>query len=92
MIGFGGMFAALLLGMVFVPGSWKKRSLKRAAAGVYVGIMVTSLMLIASCGGSSSGSGSGTNPNGTAAGTYSLTVTATMNSTTQNVSLTLVAQ
>jgi len=96
MIGFGGMFAGLMLGIVFVPSGWRKRSLKRAASGVYLGAMVAALMLIASCGGSSSGSGSGsgsgTNPNGTPAGTYSLTVTANLNSTTQTVALTLVVQ
>ena len=92
LIGFGGMFAALLLGMVFVPVSWRKRSLKRAAGGVYLGVMVATLMLIASCGGSSSGSGSGTNTSGTAVGTYSLAVTATLNSATQTVALTLVVQ
>ena len=94
MIGFGGMFAALLLGMVFVPGGWKKRSVRLAASGVYLGVMVAALILFASCGASSSGSGSGsgTNPNGTPAGSYNLTVTATLNSTTQTVPLTLVVQ
>ncbi len=92
MIGLGGMFAGLLLGMVFVPGMWRRHSLKHAASGVCLGAMVTALMLIASCGGSSSGSGSGTNPNGTLVGTYSLAVTANLNSTTQTVALTLVVQ
>jgi hypothetical protein len=83
---FGGLWAAVLLGVVFVPAGWRKSSLKRGAGGLCLGVIVASLMLISSCGGGSSGS------NGTPAGTYNLTVTATMNSTTQTVALTLVVQ
>jgi hypothetical protein len=85
-IRFGGVWAAVLLGLVIVPTPWRKRSPR----GLYLGAIVASLILISSCGGSSSGPE--TNPNGTPAGTYNLTVTATLNSTTQTVTLKLVVQ
>ncbi len=86
MIRFGGVWAAFLLGLVLVPAARRKRP----SSGLYLGALVASLMLIASCGGSSSGPN--TNPNGTPAGTYKLTVTATLNSTTEDVTLQLIVQ
>lgn len=82
----GGVWAGILLGLALLPGAWRKRS----ASGLYLGVIVASLILISSCGSSSSGSTM--NPNGTPAGTYSLTVTATLNSTTQTVTLKLIVQ
>jgi hypothetical protein len=86
MIRFGGMWAALLLGLVLVPAARRNR----LSSGLYLGALVASLLLISSCGSSSSGPK--TNPNGTPAGTYELTVTATLNSTTEDVTLQLIVQ
>jgi hypothetical protein len=83
---FGGVWAAILIGIVLVPTSWKKRDSKKR----YLGALVVSLVLICSCGGNSSGPKN--NSNGTPPGNYSLTVTATMNSATETATLTLNVQ
>ncbi len=82
---FTGLWATLLFGIVIVPVAWKNRN----ARALCLCLMLGSLMLISSCGGSSATSIGG---GGTTAGTYRLTVTATLNSTKQSVNLQLIVQ
>jgi hypothetical protein len=82
----GGMWIALILGMMFVTAGCGKRNQRC----LYVSIAFAELLLMSSCGGSSGESKS--NPNGTPAGTYNVSVTATLNSATETLKLTLVVQ
>jgi centrosomal CEP192-like protein len=81
----GGLCLALALGLCYVPTARRKRN----STSQYFSPILGSLLLIASCGGSS---GPKTNPEGTPAGTYNLTVTATMTQTNETVKLTLIVQ
>jgi FG-GAP-like repeat len=87
-IPFEGYWAAILIGMVLVPTTWKKCN----SAGLYLSVIVGSLLPISSCGGSNSSSSNGGNPNGTPAGTYNVTVTSMLNPATQSVTLKLIVQ
>ena len=90
-----GFWATLLLGLVCVPMAYRKRN----AAGLYLCLMLGSLLIMSSCGftpaasttGGSGGSGGGST-SGTPAGTYNLRVTATLNSSEQSLNLQLIVQ
>jgi hypothetical protein len=76
----------VLFGIVLLPASWRKSNWRNLS----VGAILSSLLLLSSCGGGSSKSS--TNPNGTPAGTYNLTVTANLSSATESVTLQLTVQ
>jgi hypothetical protein len=79
----GEAWAAILIGIVLVPATRKKRDSKKQ----YLGALVVALMFLGSCGGGSSSSKSGT-----PVGNYNLTVTATLNSSSETVPLKLSVQ
>lgn len=95
-IRFTGFWATWLLGMVCVPMVWKKRK----AGGLYLCLVLGSLLIMSSCGftptastaGGSGGGGGGGSASGTPAATYNLRVTATLNSSKQSVILQLIVQ
>lgn len=83
---FTGFWVTLLLGIVSIPMVGKKRNPKALRLSLLLG----SLLLILSCGGSNGSNGGGSS--GTPAGTYNLAITAALNSSKQSVNLRLIVQ